>query len=172
VGSYPAEVLLTGELVLRQMNVADVPSVLDVQEPGAVLGLAEVFPQDRFPFPREVIAQRWVAEIATPGIECLVAICPGGIAGFAATRDDEFLHFGLAVEHWGTGLAQCAHDAVLDRMRTRGIERAWLRVFTGNRRGRRFYEKLGWVQSGDPSHSTFPPYAELLRYERVCNTPP
>lgn len=55
---------------------------------------------------------------------------------------------------------------MLDRMRARDVQRTWLRVFTGNRRGRRFYEKLGWVQAGDPSQSAFPPYAELLRYER------
>jgi RimJ/RimL family protein N-acetyltransferase len=153
-------------LLLREMRAGDVPDVLDVQQPGAVLGLAEVFPQARYPFPRDVIAQRWVEEISTPGIDCLVVVRAGAVVGFAAARDAEFLHFGIAVELWGTGIAQKAHDAVLDRMRDQGVERAWLRVFSGNHRGRRFYEKLGWVQSGEPTRSTFPPYAELLRYER------
>jgi RimJ/RimL family protein N-acetyltransferase len=148
------------------MSAADVPQVLDVQHRGAVVGLAEVFPQDAFPFPREVIAQRWVEEIATPGIDCLVVSLRGAVVGFAALREDEFLHFGIAVEHWGTGIAQAAHDAALDRMRTNGVQRAWMRVFTKNRRGRRFYEKLGWIQTGQPTRSAFPPYAELLRYER------
>lgn len=151
---------------LREMMVADVPHVLDVQQGGAVVGLAEVFPQDAYPFPREAIAQRWVEEIATPGIDCLVVSLRGAVVGFAAFRDDEFLHFGIAVEHWGTGIAQAAHDAVLDRMRANGVQRAWMRVFTKNRRGRRFYEKLGWIETGLPSRSTFSPYAELLRYER------
>jgi RimJ/RimL family protein N-acetyltransferase len=150
---------------LREMTAADVRDVLDVQQSGAVLGLAEVFPQDCYPFPRDVIAQRWVEEIATPEIDCLVVVHAGAVVGFATARESEFLHFGIAVELWGTGIAQKAHDAVLDRMRNQGVQRAWLRVFTGNRRGRRFYEKAGWVQCGDPSHSTFPPYAELLRYE-------
>jgi RimJ/RimL family protein N-acetyltransferase len=153
-------------VVLREMTAADVPHVLDVQQPGAVLGLAEVFPQDAYPFPREVIAQRWVEEIASPDIDCLVVSLGGGVCGFAAVREDEFLHFGIAVEHWGTGIAQAAHDAVLDRMRTIGVQRAWMRVFTKNGRGRRFYENLGWVQSGQASQSTFAPYAELLPYER------
>jgi RimJ/RimL family protein N-acetyltransferase len=153
-------------VLLRKMTAADVPHVLDVQQPGAVVGLAEVFPQDAYPFPREVIAQRWVEEIAAPGIHCLVVSLRGAVVGFAAVRQDEFLHFGIAVEHWGTGIAQAAHDAVLDRMWTSGVQRAWMRVFTKNRRGRRFYEKLGWIQTGQSSQSTFPPYAELLRYER------
>ncbi|MBA2304686.1 MAG: GNAT family N-acetyltransferase [Acidobacteria bacterium] len=154
------------------MTAADVPNVLAVQQPGAVLGLAEVFPQNRYPFPRDVIAQRWIEEIAMPGIDCLVVLRAGAVVGFAAAREDEFSHFGIAVEYWGTGIAQDAHDAVLDRMRARDVQRAWLRVFTGNRRGRRFYEKLGWIPSGDPSHSAFPPYAELLRYERHVGVGP
>jgi RimJ/RimL family protein N-acetyltransferase len=155
-----------GAVVLAEMTVEDVPRVLDVQQPGAVIGLAEVFPQDVHPFPRETIARRWVEEIGSQDVDCLVVSLDRAVVGFAAVSGDEFLHFGIAVEHWGTGTAQAAHDAVLDRMRATGVKRAWMRVFTDNKRGRRFYEKLGWVQSGQASHSTFPPYAELLRYER------
>ena len=149
------------------MTAADVPAVLDIQEPGAVLGLADVFPQDAYPFPRDVVAQRWLQEITTPGIDCYVVVLDGTVVGFAAIRDDEFLHFGTAIEHWGTGVAETAHDAVLDLMASRGVQQAWLRVFTANGRGRRFYEKLGWQPTGARTRSSFPPYAELLRYERA-----
>lgn len=157
---------IAASVLLREMTNADVPRVLDAQHAGAVVGLAEVFPQDAYPFPREVIAQRWEEEIATPEIDCLVVSLRGAVVGFAAIREDEFLHFGIAIEHWGTGIAQAAHDAVLDRMRTSGVQRAWMRVFGRNGRGRRFYEKLGWLPTGQSIRSTFPPYAELLRYER------
>ena len=112
------------------MTAADVAAVLDVQEPGAVLGLADVFPQDEHPFPREDVGRRWL---------------------------------------WGTGIAQAAHDAVLGRMRGRGVRLAELRVFTANGRGRRFYERLGWRPTGERSRSSFPPYPELLHYERVLS---
>jgi RimJ/RimL family protein N-acetyltransferase len=148
------------------MESADVPDVLEVQEPSAVVGLADVFPQDAYPFPRDVVAARWREEIATPVVDCFVVLVDGNVVGFGAVREGELLHFGIAVEQWGTGVAQDAHAAVLDRMRARGIRRAWLRVFTDNRRGRRFYERLGWRQTGERSHSSFPPHAELLRYER------
>lgn len=149
------------------MTAADVPAVLDVQEPGAVLGLSDVFPQDTYPFPRNVIGQRWLEEIATPGMDCYVVLLNDTIVGFAAIRGDEFLHFGIAVEHWGTGVAQTAHGAVLDRMQRHGVQRAWLRVFTKNGRGRRFYEKQGWSATSARTHSSFPPYPELLVYERL-----
>ena len=151
------------------MTAADVAAVLDVQEPGAVLGLADVFPQDGHPFPREDVERRWLQEIADPQVECFVVRLHGAVVGFAAIRSSEFLHFGIAVEHWGTGIAQGAHDAVLDRMRDRGVRRAELRVFAANERGRRFYEGLGWRATGERSRSSFPPYPELLHYERVLS---
>ena len=156
--------------LLREMTAADVGEVLAVQERGAVIGLAHVFPQDLYPFPRAALEQRWRREIDTPDIDCFVILLKGSIVGFAATQGEEFLHFGLDIEHWGTGIAQRAHDAVLDRLRARGVQRAWLWVFTRNARGRGFYEKLGWQSTGDTSRSTYPPYAELLRYEVLLRT--
>lgn len=152
--------------LLRNMTIADVPAVLGVQEPGAARGLADVFPQDSYPFPRDAIARRWQTELADPEIDSVVIQRHDVVVGFAAIRGDELLHFGVAVELWGSGLAQLAHDAVLDRMHARGVVRAWLRVFTENGRGRRFYEKLGWTQTGERTYSTLAPYPELLHYER------
>ncbi|GAA2740616.1 hypothetical protein GCM10009868_03440 [Terrabacter aerolatus] len=146
------------------MTASDVPLVVEVQEPGAVLGLAAVFPQDRHPFPRQAITDRWLREVDLAGTDCFVVLRQGAVAGFAAIREDELLHFGIAVEHWGTDLAGLAHDEVLDHLRERGTARARLRVFTGNGRGRRFYEKHGWEPTGERSRSSFPPCPELLTY--------
>ncbi len=157
---------MSGRTALRAMTLDDVADVIAVQEPGAVRGLAEVFPQDTYPFPRDEVAARWRQEIATPGIDCFVVLLDDTIAGFAAIRGDEFVHFGIAVGHWGGHVAQDAHDAVLDILRERGLRHVWLTVFTKNGRGRRFYEKLGWKPTGDRTRGTFAPYPELLRYER------
>lgn len=67
--------------VLRAMTAAHVPNVLDVQEPGAVRGLAGVFPQDAHPFPREEVAQRWLQEIEVPDIDCYVILVDDAVAG-------------------------------------------------------------------------------------------
>lgn len=111
-------------VILREMTAQDVPNVLDVQQPGAVLGLAEVFPKNRYPFPRDVIGQRWIEEIATPGIDCLAVLRAGAVVGFAAAREDEFLHFGIAVD---TGAPESP------RMRT---TRCWTGCGLGTSNGR------------------------------------
>ncbi|TDE92818.1 GNAT family N-acetyltransferase [Occultella glacieicola] len=148
------------------MTDGDVPQVIAVQEPGTIVILETVFPQDAFPFPRDDIARRWRAEIDAPEIDAFVVVDRAEVIGFAAIRHEEFLHFGIAIERWGSGAAQRAHAQVLEQMRHHGVTRAWLRVFTGNSRARAFYERLGWRSTGDRTYSTFAPNPELLRYER------
>lgn len=158
--------------MLREMTLHDVAAVLDVQEPAAVAGLAGVFPQDVHPFPRDSIGERWHAEIADEGTECLVILRNGKVAGFAALRADEVLHFGVALQEWGTGLSGQAHDAIVERMRTNGVRTARLRVYAANPRGRRFWEKHGWEPTGQRSRGSVPPYAELLTYLKQIDRNP
>lgn len=152
------------EGVIREMCVDDVPAVMEVQEPASIAGLSAVFPQDVHPFPRDALAERWRAEIDDPAIECLVVVRDGAVVGFAALRGDELMHFGVALEEWGSGLAIRAHDELLARMRAAGVKRPRLRVYTANPRGRAFWEKLGWVGTGAHSRGPMPPHAELLTY--------
>lgn len=157
--------------VLREMRVEDIPAVMAVQEPASIAGLSAVFPQDSHPFPREVLADRWRDEIAAPGVECLVILREDEIAGFAALAGAEVKHFGVSVEEWGSGLAGVAHDELPERMRASGVERPWLRVYAANPRGRAFWEKLGWRDTGERSRGPMPPHAELMTYALGASPP-
>ena len=158
--------------VLRAMRTEDVPAVMAVQEPASVAGLSAVFPQDVHPFPREVLAERWREEIDDPSVECFVIMRADAIAGYAALRGAEVMHFGIALEEWGTGLARAAHDELLERMAAAGVTRPWLRVYAANPRGRAFWEKLGWVDTGERSRGPMPPHAELRTYlKRIDRNP-
>jgi RimJ/RimL family protein N-acetyltransferase len=150
-----------GRGVLRPMHEQDVPAVVVIQEPAAVAGLSDVFPQDRYPFPRDEVAARWRDELADPDIECFVVEGAGRVAGFVAVRASEVLHFGT----WGSGLATAAHDELVERLRARGVVRPLLYVYSANVRGRRFWEKRGWRRTGEVLRGPSPPYAELLGYE-------
>jgi diamine N-acetyltransferase len=151
--------------VLRVMASGDLEDVLRVQREGSVLVLSNIFPQDRYPFPDQAVRDRWVSEIAHPEIDCFVVTdASRRVAGFAAVRGPEFLHFGTAVSTWGTGIAGLAHDEVLAHIRRLGHDSAWLRVFAANARARRFYERRGWSPTGEKVRSTFAPHPTLLRY--------
>jgi RimJ/RimL family protein N-acetyltransferase len=123
-----------------------------------------------------VVIRRWSDEIADPETFAYVSTDEAGdITGFAATRGSELLHFGTSVQTWGTGLARELHDAVLSSLAETAppdSTRFWLRVFEANLRARRFYERLGWTQSGRRTETTFPPHPTLLEYERLaCRRP-
>jgi RimJ/RimL family protein N-acetyltransferase len=148
------------------MRATDVDAVLDVQGPGSIAALAEVFPQDRYPFPRAELRRRWLEEIADPAVACFVIRPRVNIAGFAALRGTELLHFGTEISTWGTGLASLAHDELLAILSGKGATVAWLRVFEANARARRFYAKHGWYADGARTRSAFPPRPTLLRYEK------
>ncbi len=51
--------------------------------------------------------------------------------------------------HKGTGLAQKLYDLCLDRARERHAQILWLGVWEDNKRARRFYEKQGFVVTGE-----------------------
>ena len=149
---------------LRGMTVEDLPAVVDMQERGAVRGLAVVFPQETYPFPRDAVLDRWRDELEAPDVAAYVAVDElGALTGFAARRDDELLHFGTAVQTWGTGHAAWLHDALIA---TYPPPLRWLRlrVFEDNHRARRFYERLGWTATGRESRSSFVPHPVLVEY--------
>ena len=149
----------------RPATPDDVEAILDVQEPGAVLAFAHIFPQDEYPFPRTALAKRWREEIADPDTHVYVSTdAAGAVSGFAATRGEVLLHFGTAVATWGTGLARELHDAVLGELAGTGVTRVRLHVLDENRRARRFYEKLGWRATGQRTRSPFAPYPALIEY--------
>lgn len=148
------------------MRHDDLDVLMEVQREGAVAGLAHIFPQDEHPFPTDQVRARWVGELDDPAVDCFVVVLDGGLVGFAATRDDELLHFGTALRTWGSGLADAAHDEVLDHLRGRGHRRGWLRVFDENGRAVRFYLRHGWVPTDVTERTGFPPHPVLRRYER------
>jgi RimJ/RimL family protein N-acetyltransferase len=156
----------------RVATVDDVEELVDVQEEAAVPAFGHIFDQDEHPFPRADVVARWTAKVVDDDHDVYVAVDGGvdgggAVVGFAATRGDELVHFGTALHTWGTGVAQELHDAVLDRMRASGVGKARLWVMAENHRGRRFYEKLGWTDSGARSHSPFEPHPPMWELRKV-----
>lgn len=152
--------------VLQPLTEEDLEELIFVQREGAVIGLGHIFPQETHPFPEQRVLDRWRRELADPGVDCFVIEDRGEVAGFAATRGDELLHFGTAVSTWGTGLAHAAHAELLDHLRAKGHENISLRVFDENIRAIRFYLKRGWVPTAITTRTSFPPNPTLRRFER------
>src|SRR3954466_13586499 len=92
------------DVIVRAMTEDDLPALIELQQDGAVVALAHVFPQHLYPFPRDTIAARWRTEIEDPLIRTYVAVDTNDrLIGFAATAGSELLHFGTAIHTWGDG---------------------------------------------------------------------
>ena len=142
----------------------DLPALIEMQEAGAVVGMATVFPQDQYPFPREAVLARWRDEINDGSIGTYVAVDEDGqLVGFAAVAGGELLHFGTAIETWGQETASELLEVVAGWLREATSEPT-LRVFADNGRARSFYEKHGWRPTGATSVSGFEPHPVLLEY--------
>jgi RimJ/RimL family protein N-acetyltransferase len=151
-------------VIVRDMVLDDLPALIELQQAGAVVGMAAVFPQDRHPFPRETILARWREELAEPEVDVYAAVENDGVlVGFAATCGSELLHFGTAIETWGQGTAGELLGVVVELLQRTDAEPT-LRVFADNGRARRFYEKHGWRATGRSSVSSFEPNPVLLEY--------
>lgn len=87
-----------------------------------------------------------------------VAEARGAVAGFATTRPcpDEDVPPGtgelhsiyLAPESWSRGLGSELLNVAVADLRTRGFDPLVLWVIDANERGRRFYERHGWLPDG------------------------
>lgn len=151
--------------VLRPLGPNDLDALLELQREGAVAGLGHIFPQQEHPFPNAEIRARWEQELADDSIDTFAIVLDAELAGFAATKANEFLHFGTALRTWGTGLAGTAHDEVLAHLRRPGNRTAFLWVFEENQRAVRFYTNRNWRPTTDRIRGTFPPHPVLRRYE-------
>jgi RimJ/RimL family protein N-acetyltransferase len=162
-------------IIVREATTEDLEALIDVQQAAAIVGLANIFPQDQYPFPREAVRRRWAEELDDPDIRVYLSLDEdGAVTGFAATRGNELLHFGTALRTWGTGTAQELHAAVLVELAqtvAAGTSHFQLRVFEANSRARRFYERLGWNETGRRTRSSFPPHAVLVEYHRPLDRP-
>ena len=153
--------------VLRPMAQDDLDEVVFLQREASVVALGHIFLQEAHPFPSDEVRERWRDEIESDEVDCFVVVGRDAeVAGFAATRGNELLHFGTELNIWGSGLADEAHDELLGHLRAKGFAEGWLRVFEENRRARRFYERRAWLATGEWTRSSFAPHPVLLHYVR------
>lgn len=112
--------------------------------------LAELSADDR--------EEQWLAQLAESGADVLVAERAGSMVGFVsatASRDDdatedtgEILTLYVTQDVAGTGTGLALLRAAEETLLSRGFTRATLWVLASNGRGRRFYERNGWVWDG------------------------
>ncbi|MEP7090730.1 MAG: GNAT family N-acetyltransferase [Nocardioidaceae bacterium] len=153
--------------MLREATADDVPALRDLERAANLIGLAHVFPPERFPFPDDAVLARWALVLEEPGVAVLVRDAgSGGIDVLAAYDDRSLRHLAVHPDVWGAGLASGAIATVLEAMAARGATEAELWCLEENHRARRLYEHLGWRATDDRRPAPWPPHPTETRYAR------
>lgn len=134
-----------------------------IQEDASLAGLANVYPPELYPFPREAVLERWRTAAGRELVEG-EAVFVEGEAGFVAVRPPWLDALYVRPAAWGTGVAVRLHDRAVEALREAGVERARLWVLEENHRARRFYERRGWRPDGTSRVVEFPPNPLDLGY--------
>ena len=95
---------------------------------------------------------------------------PGTPVGLCMIKKDELNQLYVSASARGTGVAALLLADGEARIRSNGIQRAWLACAIGNERAARFYEKNGWGRVGDEMISLETPEGmfplKIWRYEK------
>ncbi|MEL6985869.1 MAG: GNAT family N-acetyltransferase [Actinomycetota bacterium] len=165
---------MTDEIVVRAPRVEDATAMGQVHVAAWQVGYDGVLPSQLLDgLTVERTADSWTTGLTNPDgtSRSLVAERDGRILGissvgpYRAVEDQpsppdlsELWMINVHPDAWGTGLAQALLAAGVELLRTDYTEpRAALWVLEGNARGRRFYEKEGWVWDGATKRDTFAP---------------
>ena len=75
----------------------------------------------------------------------------------------------VAPECWGQGIGRLLHGAAIDHLRAVGYDEATLWVLERNQRARSWYERLGWMATGERKPVFRPAGIDELRYRRALD---
>jgi putative acetyltransferase len=131
---------------LRPATAADMATVADIWHAAWQLAHRGHVP-DGLTEARTLAAfhERTPARVA----DTTVAEVDGAVVGFIMVAGDEVEQVFVDPAHHGSGIAAPLLAEAERQVGAAGYAEAWLAVVVGNARGRRFYEKHGWVDEGD-----------------------
>jgi GNAT superfamily N-acetyltransferase len=157
--------------MFRDATEADLTALRDLEREANLVGLAHVFPPERFPFPDDDVLARWALVMDEDGVSVKVSDDHDGtgLVAFVAYDDTTLRHVAVRPDRWGEGLASRAIETALDVIGKRGSPIASLWVLEENHRARRLYEHLGWRPTDDRREAPWPPHPMEMRYTCVIN---
>lgn len=143
--------------MIREARPDEAAALAAIQRDASLAGYAHIFPPELYPYPTDVVAQRWEDFLADGDVAVLVAEEDGAAAGVAACRTEWLDSLYVLPQWWNRSVGRALNDEVLARQRAGGCTRCHLWVLEHNDRARRFYERLGWVENGSSRVVPFPP---------------
>ncbi|HEU4513791.1 MAG TPA: GNAT family N-acetyltransferase [Nocardioidaceae bacterium] len=159
--------------MFREATDRDLLPLAELERDANLVGLAHVFPPERYPFPFDAVLTRWRLVLDDPTAVVLVLDDEdrNRLAVYVAYDDATVRHVAVHPDRWGEGLATAGMEAAVAGMAARGTTEAHLWVLAENHRARRLYERLGWTAVEDRREAPWPPHPVEIRYLRRLDQP-
>lgn len=154
--------------MFRPVTEDDLTWLAQLERDANLVGLAHVFPPERYPFPFTDVLARWRLVLDDPAAVVLVADADGtrqGLDAYVCFDDAMVRHLAVRPARWGQGLGSAGMAVAVAGMSTRGSTTGSLWVLELNDRARRLYEHLGWAPTDERREAPWPPYPTEIRYE-------
>jgi GNAT superfamily N-acetyltransferase len=152
---------MTPDVAWRRETDDDAVALRDLERAANLVGLAHVFPPERFPFPDDDVLARWALVLADPGTVVEVVDGPSGLRALLAYDDSTLRHLAVHPDDWGSGLARLGVERAV-RAIPADAPRLW--VLELNTRARGLYEHLGWRATGVTQDCPWTPHPVELEY--------
>jgi ribosomal protein S18 acetylase RimI-like enzyme len=149
---------------LRPANPNEVDTLLAIQREAAVGAYAHIYPPERYPFPDDTVREVWAKVMSDQEMEVYVAEIEGVPAGAVSVGKGFVSTLYVLPAYQGSGVGSALHDLALERLRAHGFQEARLWTLEGNDAGRRFYERRGWLLTGETRVVPYPPNPIDVQY--------
>ena len=166
------------EIRIRQATVGEAAALAALQRRTALFAYASIFPPEAPPPDLHRMTLDWQRRLIgthSPNARGFAAEVDGSLlAGvIIASGDPDDPDFGhitrLYVDppKWGHGVGRSLYDSAVSYLVHTGYEQASLWVLERNERVRRWYERLGWICTGQRKPVVESAGVEDLRYTRL-----
>lgn len=143
----------------RPATAADVPFIVEIWHEGWHDAHGDSFPPDIVAMrTRESLGMRLAPLLS----DSFVADDDGVPIAFGTLKENEIDQFYVARSRRGTGLAKVFLNVLEGELGRRGIVDALIQCAAGNCRGRAFYAKCGWADTGVRDLPIWMPDARLV----------
>jgi GNAT superfamily N-acetyltransferase len=143
---------------LRRASLDDSAAAAAVQCRSALVAYRHIFPAEAPAPTPESLTPLWNARIDDDRWAVWVAEKGGDVVGAVMAGPDpdapgkqrvgHLARLYVLPECWGSGVGRLLYNAAIEWLRSSGFLQLTLWVLEANTRGRRWYERRGWVQDG------------------------
>lgn len=142
----------SGTFTIRAGRAEDAATIAALHHEVVVAAYSSIFPSDPPPPTPAALTPDYDTFLADPETTVLVAAQNSKTVGSVVLHPEPAVPSGwlLARLHvhpatWRMGIGSTLHDHVVDRARTRGLDRLHLWTLEANDRARAMYQRRGWV---------------------------